>query len=302
MGFMHGLGRRLLLPATTAVVALVSTVVPTASAVTVDEVIACGAVITQDVILTRDLRACPTDGLSVVAPGVTLDLNGHQIVGAGAGSGVVVNAQDVTVKNGTVSGFDAGIQATRQDFGTTFRLASMTVVENRTGVVTGNVSGARLHDVTIESSRIERNDEVGVTVQFAGVLMSDTRVRRNGSHGIVALEAFPSRYEENDISGNGGHGLFLDDSTSTMIDNRFDRNGLDGLRVSDRFVELALYFSQANQANHNGGLGFAITAGAPTKGSDGGENVAKGNGDSRQCVVEDPLGHVLPDALVCDRN
>ena len=58
--------------------ALVLGVVLTATAGAADGVIGCGSVITEDTVLTRDLRGCES-GLIIAAPGVTLDLNGHSI-------------------------------------------------------------------------------------------------------------------------------------------------------------------------------------------------------------------------------
>jgi hypothetical protein len=90
----------------------------------------CGDVITQDTTLTADLN-CSGDGLMIAADGVTLDLAGHSITGPGPGSGCAVTAcrfyngvlvggtgtgqaprpsvRNVTVENGTIRGFDAGV-------------------------------------------------------------------------------------------------------------------------------------------------------------------------------------------------
>src|SRR5215217_4883306 len=95
----------------------------------------CGDVITQDTTLDSDL-ACPGDGLVVSADGVTLDLGGHTITGSGAllGAGVTIRADltltDVTIRRGTIRGFDSAV-----------------LVENGAGVVvrhlsvTNNVTG-----------------------------------------------------------------------------------------------------------------------------------------------------------------
>ena len=73
----------------------------------------CGDVITTDTTLDSDLGPCPGDGLIVRADNITLDLNGHRIFAAngpeetaGVRLGMV---SGVTVKNGTVEGFDAGV-------------------------------------------------------------------------------------------------------------------------------------------------------------------------------------------------
>ena len=75
----------------------------------------CGTVISQSTQLTGDIGPCYTGGLTVAADNVTLDLNRHGVVGfqdPRDGSVVGISLQQrsgVTITNGTVSGFDAGI-------------------------------------------------------------------------------------------------------------------------------------------------------------------------------------------------
>ena len=78
----------------------------------------CGAVITKTTRLTSNIGPCYTAGLTVAADNVTLDLGGHGVVGfqdpRGELNGTVVGIDlpqrsGVTVENGTVSGFNAGV-------------------------------------------------------------------------------------------------------------------------------------------------------------------------------------------------
>jgi hypothetical protein len=75
----------------------------------------CGTAISQNTTLAADIGPCYTGGATITADHVTLDLNGHGVVGfqdPRDGSVVGVNLQGrtgVTVTNGAVSGFDAGI-------------------------------------------------------------------------------------------------------------------------------------------------------------------------------------------------
>ena len=74
----------------------------------------CGSLITASVTLTADIGPCPGTGLIVGADNITIDLGGHKIVGQEAGDGVspgiyVFGHQGVTVKNGSISNFDAGV-------------------------------------------------------------------------------------------------------------------------------------------------------------------------------------------------
>ncbi len=81
------------------------------SAPPVDAAVTCGQVITQSTRVTNDLLDCPADGLVIGAHGITLDLDNHTIDGTNLGFGVLNNGFDsVTIANGTVQEFDAGVQ------------------------------------------------------------------------------------------------------------------------------------------------------------------------------------------------
>ena len=75
--------------------------------------IGCGTRITQNPTLTSDVGPCRGHGLVVTANHVTLDLNGHRVFGTaaqGTWAGIRLAAvRGVTVKNGSVDNFDAGV-------------------------------------------------------------------------------------------------------------------------------------------------------------------------------------------------
>lgn len=77
--------------------------------------IGCGAVITQSTTLTHDVGPCAGNGLVVQGSGITLNLGGRRVFGATPNApaenvGILLqNATGVTVQNGTVEGFDAGV-------------------------------------------------------------------------------------------------------------------------------------------------------------------------------------------------
>ena len=74
----------------------------------------CAVAITQSTLLAGDIGPCYA-GLTVAADNITLDLNGHQVFGFqtprdGGYTGIDLEQRSrVTVQNGTVSGFDAGV-------------------------------------------------------------------------------------------------------------------------------------------------------------------------------------------------
>jgi streptogramin lyase len=75
----------------------------------------CGTVITRSTNLKANIGPCYTGGVVVNADNVTLNLAGHSVIGFpgpsdGNSVGVLLQGRSgVTVKNGTVSGFDAGV-------------------------------------------------------------------------------------------------------------------------------------------------------------------------------------------------
>ncbi len=75
----------------------------------------CGRVITHNTTLQSDLGPCYHDGVMIKADHVTLNLNGKRIFGfPGPSDGnavgvLLVDRTHVQVRNGTVSGFDAGV-------------------------------------------------------------------------------------------------------------------------------------------------------------------------------------------------
>jgi hypothetical protein len=80
-------------------------------------VVGCGQTITQNTVLTADVGPClpfGTHGIRIATSGITLDLNGHSILGTpqatNEGAGIYLfRVSGVTVKNGTVRDFDGGV-------------------------------------------------------------------------------------------------------------------------------------------------------------------------------------------------
>ena len=73
--------------------------------------VSCGQTITADTTLDSDLTKCKGPGITIGADGITLDLNGHTIEGAGKGSGVLNLAghDGVTIGGGSIRGFAGSI-------------------------------------------------------------------------------------------------------------------------------------------------------------------------------------------------
>ncbi len=93
---------------------------------------ACGSTITSSTTLTADVGPCPADGVHVKGHNITLNLKGHRVFqtdnGPAENVGIAVDdSSGVTVTNGTVSGFDAGVFL---NGGSGNRVSRMTVSNN----------------------------------------------------------------------------------------------------------------------------------------------------------------------------
>ncbi|HEV2068166.1 MAG TPA: SMP-30/gluconolactonase/LRE family protein, partial [Acidimicrobiales bacterium] len=87
----------------------------TATAYTKVSAANCGQTITANTVLSENIGPCAGNGVLIGADGITFDLGGKRIFGfphAGDGHEAGIRVQDrsgVTVKNGTVTDFDAGV-------------------------------------------------------------------------------------------------------------------------------------------------------------------------------------------------
>ena len=101
------------------------------------QTLTCGSTITQNTLLRNDVGPCSGTGITIAASNITLNLNGHKIVGTpntfGSGSAsdnVGIHFDSVSnsrVMNGEVSGFAAGV---RIDHGSTNTVMQMNVHDN----------------------------------------------------------------------------------------------------------------------------------------------------------------------------
>lgn len=166
------------------------------------EVIACGAVITQDTTLTDDVGPCPGEGVVIAADGVTLDLNGHTLRGnpeARRGNDKVgirlQGVTGVTVRNGTVAGFDAGVAIMGGASNTVRGVTARDNVNYR--IVTGRNS--QPEDIV---------PDVGPYCDFGD--------------GITVFDSQDNVLEDNNVFGNGpfsGISLVFDSDDNVVVDN-----------------------------------------------------------------------------------
>ncbi len=252
----------------------------------------CGSTVTSSVVVTSDLLGCSGDGLIVGADNIIIDLDGHTISGSGTSGSVGVNNphSGVTIKDGTITGFEAGVGL----LGPCPASTSGNTVQDLT--LTSN-SGAGIHIACSNSNVIKDNtitstEGLGIFIDNGGnneikdntitghigtgAATSFTTGSTNGpatntGAGIEIHIGPSSTVEDNTITGNT-NGLVMDgfSSSSTIEDNHFSSNTQDG------FVTIAGGNTiKDNEASNNGRDGIAVAQGSSNCIKD---NTANSNG------------------------
>jgi parallel beta-helix repeat protein len=253
----------------------------------------CGAWITQDVTLQHDIFGCVQGGIMIGKSGVTVDLNGHTITGMGEGVGISASGvTGVTVKNGSVVNFEAGLhfvgvtQSQVLDTRFSTNTDASALVEASTGnkfrrlTMTENGDGGfRLIGASknrIAGSTIAGASDSGVSLEG---LSSYNRLVRNkvtlAGEGVKVEDGTGNRVFRNTLSYNGGAGVEIaGEALATRVNqNQTHFNGADGI-----FIEAFGTQVNGNNAGCNGGMGIKST-----QLSVGNDNVAGGNGDNVGC-------------------
>ncbi|MDQ4068828.1 MAG: right-handed parallel beta-helix repeat-containing protein [Actinomycetota bacterium] len=213
---------------------MVHGILPVASAHAED--LRCGQTVETSTVLNRDIGPCPFGAVHIGADNITLDLGGHRILGSGAGTGVLVPARSgVTIRNGTVSGFERGVSV---QFGQSNRIEHLRLEGNRLGIA---LMPAR--STTVRANVVVRNRGFGGIVVGGtfnpgsgsqGNVIENNVVEENAPHGVV-VGAFSgsTRIVHNSVVRNARHGIRLEVfSRNNVVHGNFVAdNGGDGVNV-----------------------------------------------------------------------
>jgi hypothetical protein len=144
----------------------------------------CGMHVTTSITLGADTPPCSTDALIVDADGVTIDLNGHTVLGdivTPGTTGIVVGDHDkVTIKNGVVRGFGIGIASS---FGQGLKIQN---IEARSNDLFGAALGGS--GIIVTKSVFVFNSETGLFFFDATTApkVSQSFFAANGHDGLVS--------------------------------------------------------------------------------------------------------------------
>jgi parallel beta-helix repeat protein len=272
----------------------------------------CGATLTANTTLDRDLLNCPGDGLIIGADNITVNLNGHTITGrAHPGSAGIRNVghtgvkiQDGDFSGLDISGFETGIllKGVRNNLvrglfveGVSFGIALVdsdrnTIENNGTMAGSTNVCD-RVRAAGIALFDSDRNwiqENAAELTDFGIVLVNSNhnQVEKNEAaprdsdgnqcDGVSLFNSKHNEVEKNITAQNDHDGILVKaGSSGTLIArNVASFNGDDGIDVDDPATTI-----RGNTANNNGDLGIEAVKGV----IDGGGNQAAGNGNPAQC-------------------
>lgn len=204
-------------------------------------------VVVADLVLDGDL-SCPGTALVVGADDVTIDLNGFHLGGAGAGSGVTDFGHGrLTVRNGTIGGFDAGVTLVRHRDGV---LADVRLSGNRIGVFAAQGSRNTVRRAVITGSR---------SLAIAGLdsetrmVVADSHVADNAGGVAFASNSSGARIVGNRIS-NSGHGVEATESGGLVVEH----NAIVGNRAGVSFWLSGGNVVSGNRIADNDGRGVGI--------------------------------------------
>ena len=231
----------------------------------------CGVEITRDTTLPADLTCPRGPALVVTADGVTLDLGGHvvsgepddprHVEGGAAGPGILLRGvRGVTVRNGTVQGFQAGVLV---EGGSANVVEGLTVQDNL-----GTPDGELGDGIVVNESRGNR--------------VEGNVVRRNGPFSGISLglRAHENEVRDNMVADNNMSHLSPEDGRQTMgiriegpaaNHNRIVGNTVTG-SGADGIIVLATCDDRDSEPPCRGT--------PPNEGNEIAENTANGNGTS----------------------
>jgi hypothetical protein len=203
--------------------------------------VSCGQTITQNTVLDADVGPCPptlAHGIVVGADNITLDLNGHRVLGTPGrindGAGVyLLRRTGVTVKNGSVRDFDCGV-AIEGGSGNT---VTGILARDNIGAVGASRCGEGVAILSSQNNRIAGNELVhngpfgGVGV-YTAVNSEHTRTTTGVSRGnVIGSNQIVDNNlpRSTDINDSDGVRIETQSVFNVVTNNSITGSGLDGI-------------------------------------------------------------------------
>ena len=198
--------------------------------------------------LTTNVYASTTSGITIATNNVTLDLNGFALLGTSYGPGISLsgNLTNITVRNGSLGGWEFGVSASTGGSGNI-------VLEHLL------LSGCDIDGIVAALPAVVRcctcngNGSFGMAL-YGGGQVTDCAISYNGKHGIY-IAAAPVTVTGCFVANNAESGIFLDTPGNEVIGNTCIGNN-----TGASFVDAGIYVNDSRnriEANHVNASGFA---------------------------------------------
>ncbi len=265
---------------------------------------ACGDTLTANTTLTTNLDCSAYDGnaLTLGANGITLNLNGHKITGYAGDdydSGVLVEANNTVVTNGTIENFGYGVY-----------LDHVVKTKVKWLTINGEAGGSDDYGIYVDrgaANKINHNTVDGTydgiylaygashVIKHNNVTADDTAFYPNyetldtfayntahAAYGFYDYDSGGNKYQYNTANGGSETGFYMecdDYGHVTLIGNTANNNGA-GFYLTDCYIDppgsARASLIKGNTANGNTGNGFEDYY---SVGSTWTRNTANDNGD-----------------------
>ncbi|MBK9053060.1 MAG: right-handed parallel beta-helix repeat-containing protein [Chloroflexi bacterium] len=179
------------------------------------------------------MLGCLGDGLIIGADGLTIDLGGYTLTGTGLGAGILNDGYNfVTVRNGTIQGFNYGVQLNP---GTALNILELLTVSINLG------SGIILQDADDGlNGNIVRNNELvgnGAALELIDSSYSHfvgNLIAANMDFGLHMIGSDYNHLEDNFMTGSSDLAVIIEGSShNTLLNNNITENPDGGLELLD---------------------------------------------------------------------
>jgi parallel beta-helix repeat protein len=215
--------------------------------------LACGDRIQTSIKLTHDLGPCPGDGLHIVAATpVTLDLNGHKIIGQGLGTGVSMFGDSIILKGpGRIVNFGIGINL---EHGTgDVMIYDLDLIRNTSGINL-DANRVRVLDNTIDG---RDRGKTGISIFGPGHYVYRNIIRNHSDFGLLLGEGNPV-VSQNVVTENHVGIHFGTEGSYTVRGNMVFRNETNGIEAEPTEAG-SCGTIEDNFLRDNGGNGLLVT-------------------------------------------
>jgi parallel beta-helix repeat protein len=237
-----------------------ATIVAATPASSATSPIRCGSVITADTTLTANIGPCSRGGLVIGADNITLDLDRFGVLGkanrTGDGVGIRLSGRTgVTIKNGRVIDFDAGVAIVG---------GSANTVENV--LVKDNIGTAKRGDF---------GDGIAISGSDGNTITGNDVIHNGPFDGIGLVGAASANLIEDNIVSENHVGTTADDgiriegpgaTNNTVRGNTVSANGLDGIAVFSDQATGSLNVGNVIEENTVTANGFGFLGARPGDG------------------------------------